>query len=115
MTTDPLHKEEGESAEPAQEAEAEAKETTQIVEDGPHPTEAEVAEADQLEGQDNKTCNEYRRKENENYKKVIIKQRRFCVDPYLPTWQNMDNYIGEMTPTQLLARPTNIRGRHPRN
>ena len=26
----------------------------------------------------------------------------------LPTWQNVENYIGEMTPAQFLARPTNM-------
>ena len=69
-TTAPLPKEEGEAAEPAQEAKdetkanAEARETTHIAEDSPCPAEAEAAEADQLEEQNNETCDGYRRKEN---------------------------------------------------
>ena len=41
-------------------------------------------------------------------KKEIMRQCGFCVDPLLPTWQNVEIYIGEMTPSQFLARPTNM-------
>ena len=88
LATAPLHKEEGEAVERAQETEAEAEakdnagETTQIAEDGPRPAEGEVAEADQLEGQDLKTCNEHCRTANGKLQKEIIKQCGFCVDPY---------------------------------
>ena len=51
----PHHKEKGEAAEPAPEAKAKAEveDTAQVAEDGPHPVEVEVAEADQLGGQNN--------------------------------------------------------------
>ena len=67
----PLHKEKGDAAEPAQEAEAKAEETTQVAEDNPHPIEAEVAEADQLEGHDLKTCNGHHRKSNGKLQKRL--------------------------------------------
>ena len=85
--TAPRHKKEREVVEPATEAEAKAKakETTQVVEDGPHKVEVEVAEADQPEGHKNKTCDEYHRKETgklhtRNYKTMRILCRPILAD-----------------------------------
>ena len=44
-------------------------------------------------------------KKLESYKNEIIKQCGFCEDPYLPTWQNVGNYIGEMAPRTVHGTP----------
>ena len=63
--------------------EAKAEETTQVGEDGPRPTEAEVTEADQLEGQSNKICDECRRKETGKLQKRNCKTIRILCGPIL--------------------------------
>ena len=42
------------------------------------------------------------------YKKEIICLYGYCADGNLPSWKNKENYIGGMTPTEFLSRPTNI-------
>ena len=44
----------------------------------------------------------------ELYKNEIMCLYGYCADGNLPTWKNQENYIGSMTPTEYLARPTNM-------